>query len=248
MNETLELRKIEELLTKPPQNVDVDFIYTNNDRKPAWLRFLKGAYDMPVTWWIGIIHCTMLAGIWGNKYKSAAQINQQRLDLALEKLASHPDKVKIRNTCATVAWYNKQYIAGRFFAGFLVSRTINKFLSRFKFLKKYMLTTGIGLFGFNLSISSFGAALIAVGSGYNTTHDVVYSIITGTAQRFPPSKTVINLGIEELKEKAKDEINDPEELIVLIEALNDIQPDTMKSYDDWCETNPDLSAEAYFCQ
>jgi len=171
MNETLELRKIEELLTKPPQNVDVDFIYTNNDRKPAWLRFLKGAYDMPVTWWIGIIHCTMLAGIWGNKYKSAAQINQQR-----------------------------------------------------------------------------GAALIAVGSGYNTTHDVVYSIITGTAQRFPPSKTVINLGIEELKEKAKDEINDPEELIVLIEALNDIQPDTMKSYDDWCETNPDLSAEAYFCQ
>jgi len=49
MNNTLELRNIEDLLVKPPENVDVDFIYTNHDRDPAWFRFLKGAYDMPIT-------------------------------------------------------------------------------------------------------------------------------------------------------------------------------------------------------
>jgi|GEM_PF-3550345 len=248
MSDTLELRKIEELLTKPPQNVDVDFIYTNKDRDPSWLSFLKGAYDMPITWWTGIIHSTMLAGIWGSNYKSAAQINQQRLDLALEKFDSHPDQQKIINTCTAVAWYNKEYISGRFAGGMFLTKVTNSLLKRIPFLKKYTLAIGVTSFAFNFSISSFGAALIAVASGYNSTHDVIYSIITGTAQRFPLSEHLINLAIEEVKEKAQKEIQNPKELIVLIETLNDIQPDTIKSYDEWCKDNPDQSAETYFCQ
>jgi hypothetical protein len=248
MSDTLELRKIEELLTKPPQNVDVDFIYTNKDRDPAWLRFFKGAYDMPITWWTGIIHSTMLAGIWGNNYKSAAQINQQRLDLAIEKLDSHPDQQKIINTCAAVAWYNKEYLAGRLAGGLLVTKVTNSLLKKFPFLKKHSLVTKGTSFSFNFAISSYGASLIAIASGYNSTHDVVYSIITGTAQRFPLSEHLINLAIEEAKNKAQKEIQNPKELIVLIEMLNDIQPGAMQSYDEWCKANPDQAAEAYFCQ
>ncbi|MBX2808899.1 MAG: hypothetical protein KTR20_09750 [Cellvibrionaceae bacterium] len=248
MSDTLELRNIEDLLVKPPENVDVDFIYTNHDRDPAWFRFLKGAYDMPITWWTGIIHCTMLSGIWGDKYKSAAQINQQRLDLALEKLASHPDRTKILLTAASVASYNRVYLTGRLAGGTFVTYAINKLLSFAKFIQKYSKVIAAGQFGFNLSMSSFGAALIAVASGYNSTHDVVYSIVTGTAQRFPLSEPLINLGIEELKEKAKDNIDDHEKLVMLIEALNDVQPSTMKPYDDWCKDNPDQANNVYFCQ
>ncbi|MGH1441277.1 MAG: hypothetical protein ACRBBR_14265 [Cellvibrionaceae bacterium] len=248
MSDTLELRKIEELLTKPPQNIDVDFIYTNKDRDPAWLRFLKGAYDMPITWWTGIIHSTMLAGIWGSNYKSAAQVNQKRLDYALEKFDSHPDQQKIINTCLAVAWYNKEYFVGRFAGGMFVTKVTNSLLKRIPFLKKYTLAIAGTSFAFNFSISSFGAALISVASGYSSTHDVIYSIITGTAQRFPLSEPLINIAIEEMKKKAEKGMQDPNELIALIEVLNDIQPNTMKSYDEWCKDNPDQAADAYFCQ
>lgn len=104
------------------------------------------------------------------------------------------------------------------------------------------------LLGFNLGMSSFGAALIAVASCYNSTHDIVYSIITDTAQRLPLSEPLINMAIEEIKKKAHQEVQDSNKLMLLIEALNDIQPDSKKLYARWYKDNPDQTAEAYFCQ
>lgn len=248
MSDTLELRQVEELLTKPPKNIDIDLIYTNKDREPAWLRFLKGAYEMPITWWVGIIHSTMLTGSWGNDYKSAAQINQQRLDLALEKFNSHPDQQKIIRVCTAVAIYNKAYISGRFSGGMLVSKTTNTLFKKIPAIKQYTLAIGATSFALNFSISSFGAALMTIASGYRSTHDVVYSILTGAAQQFPLADALIDYGIEQAKSNAKSEIENPKELIVLVETLNDIQPGTMKTYEEWCKANPDPAAEAYFCQ
>ncbi|BBA32510.1 hypothetical protein sS8_0545 [Methylocaldum marinum] len=31
----------------------------------SWKRFIKGAYNHPITWWIGIFQLTMQMGIWG---------------------------------------------------------------------------------------------------------------------------------------------------------------------------------------
>ncbi len=31
----------------------------------AWRRFVKGAYNHPVTWWIGIFQLQMQMGVWG---------------------------------------------------------------------------------------------------------------------------------------------------------------------------------------
>jgi len=249
MSDTLELENVEGLLTNPPQNTDIDFIYSNENRDSAWYRTLKGAYDMPVTWWTGIIHSLMLSGIWGDKYKGAAQINQQRLDFALEQLWVHPNRTKIIATCAQVAWYNKAYVAGRFLiGGTFLTYTTNRLLKHFKFVQKYRLATGMSQFAFNFGMASFGAGLLATAMGYTTPKDVVYSILTGTAQRFPLSKPLMDMGIEELKKKVEKEIQDPEKLILIVEALNDIQPDTTKSYAQWCKDNPKQAASAYFCQ
>lgn len=249
MSDTLELENIEELLTNPPKNTDIDFIYTNHDREPAWYRTLKGAYDMPITWWTGIIHSLMLTGAWGDQYKGAAQINQQRLDLILETLWVHPDRMKIIATCAAVASYNKAYLAGRFLiGGGFVTYSTNRLLKRFKFVQKYRVTTGLSQAAFNIGMASFGAGLLATALGYNSPKDVVYSILTGTAQRFPLSAPLIDIGLAELKDRAEKNIQDPEKLILIVEALNDIQPDTTKSYSQWCKDNPEQAASAYFCK
>jgi len=56
------------------------------------------------------------------------------------------------------------------------------------------------------------------------------------------------MAIEEIKKKAHQEVQDSNKLMLLIEALNDIQPDSKKLYARWYKDNPDQTAEAYFCQ
>jgi hypothetical protein len=58
----------------------------------------------------------------------------------------------------------------------------------------------------------------------------------------------MNRAIDELKKKAQNDIQNPKELVVLVEDLNDIQPDTVKSYDAWWKDNSDQATDVYFCQ
>src|SRR5690606_19961606 len=43
-----------------------------NGNEAAWRRFLKGANNHPITWWIGIFQLQMQMGIWGHQYRSVA--------------------------------------------------------------------------------------------------------------------------------------------------------------------------------
>lgn len=47
--------------------------------KASWHRFLVGAYNHPLTWWIGIIQLQMQMDLWGHKYKSIAAIRANML-------------------------------------------------------------------------------------------------------------------------------------------------------------------------
>lgn len=55
----------------------------SNGSGPGWHRFLKGAYNQPITWWIGIIQLQMQLGMWGVKRKSQAQLVANQLGQAL---------------------------------------------------------------------------------------------------------------------------------------------------------------------
>jgi hypothetical protein len=38
----------------------------------AWRRFLKGTYNHPITWWVGIFQLQMQVGVWGHHHRSVA--------------------------------------------------------------------------------------------------------------------------------------------------------------------------------
>jgi len=55
--------------------------------EPVWHRFIKGAYNHPITWWIGLLQVQMQLGMWGQAKKVHAQIaaNQLGPDAKLRK-------------------------------------------------------------------------------------------------------------------------------------------------------------------
>lgn len=38
----------------------------------AWYRFVKGTYNHPITWWVGIFQLQMQMGIWGSCHRAVA--------------------------------------------------------------------------------------------------------------------------------------------------------------------------------
>jgi len=70
---------IQQTKTVNPQQLDQFKDNFAHGNKAAWQRFLVGAYNHPLTWWIGIIQLQMQMGLWGFKYKSVAAIRANKL-------------------------------------------------------------------------------------------------------------------------------------------------------------------------
>lgn len=63
---------INEITNVPEYERDAFLEKFAQGRGPAWKRFVKAAYNQPITWWIGVIQCQMQMGIWGQRHKGNA--------------------------------------------------------------------------------------------------------------------------------------------------------------------------------
>lgn len=66
---------LEALQDAPKEDMDEFLRYILNGRQNALQLFLKGAYDNPKTWWIGVFAVQMQTGLFGTRLQRMAASN-----------------------------------------------------------------------------------------------------------------------------------------------------------------------------
>lgn len=162
------------------------FAYGN---QASWHRFIVGAYNHPLTWWIGIIQLQMQLGIWGHHQQSIATLRANILWQLTEplrnELAEIPKGGKAPILSAVVKYnlkYHKSDMLVRLFGGAftnyasILGRFGNKRLSKTK--KRVRTITNFGL-------ASYGTSIQAIVKGHKSTSAILQSIITGRPEQIP---------------------------------------------------------------
>lgn len=182
----LALNNIQSLSGAEINNFADNFATTN---KAAWSRFLKGAYNHPITWWIGVIQLQMQAGLWSSRHEAAAQVRASTLWQVSrpirEELAGLAEG-KPSPILAAIVKYNvinrKADIAGRLSGGVFTNyaSTGGRFGNRriSPTAKRLRATT-------NLVIASYGAAIKAIAKGMKTPSAIAQAIMTGEPENVP---------------------------------------------------------------
>jgi len=205
------------------ENFKNNFAHGN---KAAWQCFLIGAYNHPLTWWIGIIQLQMQMGLWGYKYKSVAAIRANKLwqiTAPLRKeikggLNGEPMPL-ITNIIKYNIKHRKADILGRFTGGAFTNyastggRMGNKALPTSA--KAVRTVTNLGL-------ASYGAAIQAVVKGHNNIEAVIQSILTGQPEQLPNNiKTMNDITLTKEDEKYQKAM---ESALLEISNLTQISP------------------------
>jgi len=202
---------IQQTKTVNPQQLDQFKDNFAHGNKAAWQRFLVGAYNHPLTWWIGIIQLQMQMGLWGFKYKSVAAIRANKLrqiTAPLRKeikggLNGEPMPI-ITNIIKYNIKHRKADILGRFTGGAFTNyastggRMGNKALPTSA--KAVRTVTNLGL-------ASYGAAIQAVVKGHNNLEAVIQSILTGRPEQLPANiKTMNDIPLTKEEERYQEAI------------------------------------------
>jgi len=162
----------------------------------AWHRFLKGAYNHPITWWIGIFQLQMQMGIWGHQHRSAASTRASvlwKLSEPLRNEASGLLKGEDIPMLSAIVRYNLKYrkadIAGRLAGGAFTNYASTGGRFGNKTLAKAGKATRISVKGIrmftNLGLASYGAAIKALVQGHKTLEAIIQSILTGHPEHLP---------------------------------------------------------------
>jgi hypothetical protein len=194
--------------------------FASND-EAAWRRFVKGAYNHPITWWIGIFQLQMQMGMWGSRYRGAASVTANRLwqitnPLRLEStgLIRGDDAPLLSAIIRVNLRYRKADILGRFAGGAFTNyastggRAGNKRLNTTAKLARSIT---------NFGIASYGAAIHAVGKGYDSLESVIQAVLTGRVERPIPLSNLVSTPMTaeeaELLQKLFDTLSEVNELM-----------------------------------
>lgn len=188
--------------------------------EPSWHRFIKGAYNHPITWWIGLFQLQMQLGLWGHQRRSQASIFASRLWKACEILRGNP---KGRKVIAAVVKYNlkhrKSDVAGRIGGGLFTSFAATGGLMGSRRLSK---NTKRSAAATHFLIASYGAAIKSVAVGKVQVESIVQSILTGRPE-LPAPKINYNLEVR-LSEKEENLSDNAEEALAEILAMSQLSP------------------------
>lgn len=180
---------VENVQNSSPHEVNVFASWFSNGNGAVWSRFIRGAYNHPITWWIGIFQLQMQMGIWG--FHRRAQASERasilwQLSKPLRDEVSGLLKGEDIPMLSAIVRYNLKYrkadIAGRLAGGAFTNyastggRLGNKSLSK---NAKRVRTVA------NLGIASYGAAIKAIAEGRKTIEAVIQSILTGHPEHLP---------------------------------------------------------------
>ena len=139
----------------------------------AFLKFSKGTYSFPYTWWIGVIQISMLAGSWGARHQSAAQIRQQALSQILYQWWADPKRnERTAYVIRFIKKYFKSYLMGRVTGGVFTAYAQTGGA-------KWPLKVALPQSATNFTVASFGGGVLAVGMGSRKIEDILFATITG---------------------------------------------------------------------
>ena len=180
---------VETLQKINPRELDRFTMTFADGNEAAWHRFIKGAYNHPITWWIGIFQLTMQMGIWGHRHRSAASTRASTLWQISEPLrheVSDGLKGKDMPLLSAIVRYNLKHrkadIAGRLVGGKFTNYASMGGRLGAKHFSKVGKFAGVAT---NFGIASYGAAIKAVGKGHKTIEAVIQSILTGRPEHLP---------------------------------------------------------------
>jgi len=108
---------VENLQNADPGEVDKLISSYKLGNEPAWHRFIKGAYNHPITWWIGLLQIQMQLGMWGHTRKVQAEIVANQLAQTLNRAKDNVSKDILYKALIYNLKYRKADILGRFAGG-----------------------------------------------------------------------------------------------------------------------------------
>lgn len=195
---------VESLQVASEQDVDSLIRQFAHGNQATWQRFLHGAYNHPITWWIGIFQLQMQVGMWGHQRRMAASLRATSVSQALGVLRNEAGNVlngEGSQLLSAIVRYNIKYrkadIVGRMLGGGFTNyaSTGGRFGER-----RLSKPEKTGRWATNFAIASYGASIKAVAEGYRSADAVVQAILTGRPERLPPQYLYFrgNLSDEEL--------------------------------------------------
>ncbi len=167
-------------------------VSAHSGNEAAWSRFIKGAYNHPITWWIGIFQLQMQTGLWGQHYQASATLRANELwkiSKPLRKEATGTTKGDDAPMLSAIVRYNWEHrkadILGRMLGGKFTSyATMGGAKGRARISSKYI---KFSVAATNLTIASYGAGIKALIEGSNDLEQVIQSILTGSTNKLPKS-------------------------------------------------------------
>lgn len=161
---------VEQLQDAGTNEVDLFFQQFPYGNESVMRRFVKGAYNHPVTWWLGIFQLQMQKRMWGHRHHAAANMRANILSQVLAPVWNEAaGKVNGGDTpiLSGVIRYNLKYrkadIAGRLAGGQFTNyaSTAGRFgnLRLSANAKRVRMVTNFG-------IASYGAAIKAAAIGH----------------------------------------------------------------------------------
>lgn len=185
-----EVQKVMELMEgSDPRDVNQFLEQLPSGNIGAVQRFLQGAYNHPVTWWIGVFQLQMQMGLWGPRRRAVASVRANTLwqvsrplrDEALGALKGGDAPI-----LAAVVRYNLRFrkadVLGRFAGGQFTNYASTG--GRFGERRLGHLGKGVRLLT-NLTLASYGAAIKAIVKGHRDVEAIIQSVLTGQPQDLP---------------------------------------------------------------
>lgn len=224
---------VENLQANPRELTGFTMTFAHGN-EAAWHRFLKGAYNHPITWWIGIFQLQMQMGIWGHQHRSVASTRASVLWQISEPLRNEASGLLHGGDMpmlSAIIRYNMKYrkadIAGRLAGGTFTNYASTGGRLGNKILAKAGKATRISVKGIrmftNFGFASYGAAIKALAQGHKTLEAIIQSILTGRPEHLPAnyrsdSETALTQEEQELLEKLEMALSE-------VMSLSQVAPD-----------------------
>lgn len=184
----------------------------------TWHRFVIGAYNHPITWWMGLLQVQMQLGLWGSTRKAQAQIVANQLSQTLNLAKDNVTKDMLYKALIYNLRHRKADVLGRFAGGVFTNyaslggRAGNKKLSK-------NITRSISLSNFLLA--SYGASIRSVAGGHKRIEHVVQSVLTGRPNGPVPYPAAKDYS---LSKKELEIFEDSEEVLNEMNGLTTLSP------------------------
>jgi hypothetical protein len=190
-----DIQPLVEYIQMNPKELDELTKNVAGGNEAAWRRFLKGAYNHPITWWAGIFQLQMQMGVWGYKPRAFASTRAsvlwqltQPLRNEASGLVSGKDAPMLSAIVRYYLKHRKADIVGRLAGGAFTNyastggRLGNKGLSKAGRAGTAIKVTAAFT---NFGIASYGAAITAVSEGHNSLEAIIQSILIGHTEHLP---------------------------------------------------------------